>query len=279
MNYGCRTKTSLKGRPNNVALRKRKKMMQVTLSSKLRPVAVGALWRLGRDNDGGYVVDSDSVLNSDLLLAFGVADDWSFEQDFLARRPVPLDAFDGSVDARLHLKRLLKSIVMINKPRLFVERLTKLISFHRFFRGERRYHKVMVGAAAVKSTPLEEIIEAYAGDLRKHIFIKCDIEGCEYRILDDLVKYAGIMEGLAIEFHDVDLNLQKIIDFVGRFPLDLCHCHVNNALGVAANGLPYLLELSFTRRSAQRSTFATLPCPLDQPNNPRQEDIGVAFAE
>jgi hypothetical protein len=254
-------------------------MMQVTLSGKLRPVAVDALWRLGQDNDGGYVVDSASVLNSDLLLSFGVADDWSFEEDFLKRQAVPLDAFDGSIDAKLHLKRLLKSMAMINKPRRFVERWQKLMSFRRFFRGERRYHKIMVGAASVKSTPLSQVIETYAGDRRKHVFIKCDIEGCEYRLLDDLVDYAEIVEGLAIEFHDVDHNLQKIIDFAGRFPLDICHCHVNNALGVAANGLPYLLELTFTRRTGRQRGPATLPCPLDQPNNPRQEDISIAFTE
>ena len=43
-----------------------------------------SLIRVGKDNDGGYCVTKKSVINSDLLLSFGLYDDWSFEKDFIS---------------------------------------------------------------------------------------------------------------------------------------------------------------------------------------------------
>ena len=40
-------------------------------------------------------------------------------------------------------------------------------------------------------------------------FVKMDIEGSEYRVLDDLLKHWGNIVGLAIEFHDVDILWQR----------------------------------------------------------------------
>ena len=44
----------------------------------------------------------------------------------------------------------------------------------------------------------------------KPVFFKIDIEGSEYRILDDLINYQKVIEGLVVEFHNVDLHLEKI---------------------------------------------------------------------
>lgn len=52
--------------------------------------------RLGRDNDGGYVI-ANLPGGYDLLLAGGVADDVSFEQAFVSQYAVPCYAFDGTV--------------------------------------------------------------------------------------------------------------------------------------------------------------------------------------
>jgi len=37
-----------------------------------------------------------------------------------------------------------------------------------------------------------------------------DIEGGEYRILDNLIKHQDKICGIVIEFHDIDLHLEKI---------------------------------------------------------------------
>ena len=41
------------------------------------------LIRLGREADGGYVVDKNVVQNTDYLVSFGLGSDWSFELDYI----------------------------------------------------------------------------------------------------------------------------------------------------------------------------------------------------
>ena len=41
-----------------------------------------SLIRLGKKNDGGYLVSKNDIDKSDLLLSLGIYDDWSFENDF-----------------------------------------------------------------------------------------------------------------------------------------------------------------------------------------------------
>ena len=48
----------------------------------------------------------------------------------------------------------------------------------------------------------------------KNLFFKIDIEGSEYRLLEELVEFQGTMCGLVIEFHDIDLHIEKINNFI-----------------------------------------------------------------
>ena len=41
------------------------------------------LVRLGKDHDGGYLVGENSIKNSEVLISFGINDDWSIEPSFL----------------------------------------------------------------------------------------------------------------------------------------------------------------------------------------------------
>ena len=41
----------------------------------LRPKTISELVRLGRDNDGGYLVDKRSITASEIMLGFGIKDD------------------------------------------------------------------------------------------------------------------------------------------------------------------------------------------------------------
>ena len=49
----------------------------------LKPYLCKDLKRLGRNQDGGYVVSLNSVINSNYLISFGLGLDWSFELDYL----------------------------------------------------------------------------------------------------------------------------------------------------------------------------------------------------
>lgn len=74
---------------------------QVLLPEIFKPQGHVPLIRLGRKNDGGYLVDLRSVVEADFLLSCGINDDWAFERGFLRRkcprveRGVSLDVFNG----------------------------------------------------------------------------------------------------------------------------------------------------------------------------------------
>ena len=69
--------------------------MKALLSSALKPNFCDDIIRLGRKNDGGYLVSKSDVTASDKLLSFGIYDDWSFEEDFAKINDVPIVAFDA----------------------------------------------------------------------------------------------------------------------------------------------------------------------------------------
>jgi hypothetical protein len=51
-------------------------------SKVLKPKHLYDLIRLGRNNDGGYLVEKNSLKVSKALISFGLSFDWSFGKDF-----------------------------------------------------------------------------------------------------------------------------------------------------------------------------------------------------
>ena len=99
-------------------------------------------------------------------------------------------------------------------------------------------------------------------------FIKIDIEGSEYRILNELIEYQNKLSGLIIEFHDVDLHLETIYNFIEKIELDLVHVHPQNPAPVI-NNIPSQLEITFSNSPKKISGKITLPHKLDHPAKPR----------
>jgi hypothetical protein len=127
---------------------------------------------------------------------------------------------------------------------------------------------------------MQKIIER-VGD--RKVFLKIDIEGSEYRIIDDIVKSAANISGIAIEFHDTDHLRLVFLDAVHKLLKDfeIVHLHGNNVSSCAADGLPDALELTFAHKSlivdaSQRQ--ASLPLAgLDIPNAPHLADYPLRF--
>jgi len=49
----------------------------------LRPYEIKDLIRIGRNEDGGYIVPKEILNKSNFLLSFGMGSHWNFEEDFL----------------------------------------------------------------------------------------------------------------------------------------------------------------------------------------------------
>src|SRR5208283_3632311 len=91
----------------------------------LRVVEVPDLIRLGSKYDGGYVVPRSCVIESDMLLSFGISSDWNFEKDFHGlNRAAPIHAYDHTVSQKIFGRRAFVALLRA---------LAKRTSFADFF--------------------------------------------------------------------------------------------------------------------------------------------------
>lgn len=252
-------------------------MKNAILPQFLRPKQSSHLVRLGRRHDGGYLIDRRDIGRSDNLLSLGINGDWSFERDFVSFNDVDIFAYDASISRWIFAKKIIDSFVRINKPQKFWRSLFTLYDYHKFFRGKRRHIEQFVGLNAPPRHIMMAEIFASLNDLGlRRSFIKIDIEGSEYRLLDTLVEYADMTSGLVIEFHDCDLHLERIEGFICRYNLQLIHIHANNYAPMNENGLPLVIEMTFSPSAAEEG-YAVLPDPSDMANAAAMEDYSLAF--
>ena len=263
------------------------------LPKYLCPIKKTNLTRLGKDNDGGYVVAKKSIEKSDALISFGISDDWSFEKNFREKKNVTIICFDSSVNLIFWLKRSIKDFIDLllfrNNPfKVFLNFFTYfqyLIFFsHKNVIHEKKYiaptQQITTKKKKDSITDLNEILEIYR---LKNFFLKIDIEGSEYRILDQILKNEKDITGLVIEFHDCDYHYKKIENFVKNFTLELVHIHVNNYGLIDKFDRPTVLELTFSPkdfnniRTEVEKEFPVLG--LDQPNNKNKQDLPILFED
>ena len=82
---------------------------------------------------------------------------------------------------------------------------------------------------------------------------------------------------MAIEFHDVDLNIEKISNFLTKFDLKLVHLHANNWMDYGLNNIPTCLEMSFSKNPSLISDNFNIPHKLDQKNYENGKNIKIEF--
>ena len=76
------------------------------LPKNFKPIANYSLVRLGKDNDGGYLINKNSIEKTKLLL-FGICDDFSFEVDFKKYNNCPLIAIDPTTTNKFFFKKII----------------------------------------------------------------------------------------------------------------------------------------------------------------------------
>ena len=119
-------------------------------------------------------------------------------------------------------------------------------------------------------------------DFRKAIF-KCDIEGSEYFIIDDIMKYQDRIDVITIEFHWVDKNLKEFTESIKKILkyFSIVHIHGNNHNGLVENvNLPEVPEITFVNNKfiKHKKNIMNFPIQgLDNPNNPSAEDLFFHF--
>ena len=235
------------------------------------------LIRVGRHNDGGYLVSISDIDKTKVLIGLGINDDWSFEKDFTNLKNVEVLAYDASISQVIFIKRFIKSLITFYKPRSVYRSLRTILSYRNFFRKKSNNHfKKFVGLDVDSShhCTFKEVLDQVSHD---DIYFKIDIEGSEYRFLDEIVANESRICGMVIEFHDCDIHLQSIQEFIRKFSLRLVHVHANNCAPIrATDKLPLVLELTFSRY-CEELDVGSLPHELDMPNNKRLSEIQLTI--
>ena len=119
------------------------------LPKQFKPNHLYDLIRLGRNNDGGYLVGKNSVLNTSALISFGIHDDCSFEKDFKNLNPTKVLCFDYTVDNKFWFKKFRRALRKFFKGEIWLikEFFFNIYNHKKFFNKKNSffYKKKIVG--------------------------------------------------------------------------------------------------------------------------------------
>lgn len=207
--------------------------------------------RLGKANDGGYVIVDIPDIKYSLIISGGINNDISFEVDFLKKYDIPCVAFDGTIDK---LPRQHKNIQFIKKNigDVFNNKMTNL---------HGRINN------------------------NEHIFVKMDIEGGEIPWIKSLSDdHMNKFEQIVIEFHYPFSNKEiDVFDKINKNHV-LVHFHGNNWGGTINHKgvvIPEVFECTYIHKkhfiSIPMLNKESIPSHIDMKNSKRREEIYINY--
>ena len=209
------------------------------------------LFRCGSINDGGYVIPRD--LSLDLLISFGLGDDWNFERDALKNNIFQrFVIFDHSVSRRLLFKKVIRSTKRIRQdPMNFVYRVRVLLRYSiHFLSRNHMKQKVVRDAKGRGEVQVRDILDTYTSQASS-CGLKIDIEGGEWTLLREVASFSKKIDLLIIEFHEINGHLEEYLNFKSQIDpcFELIHVHANNFAQIGERGIPDVLEATFVRKN------------------------------
>ena len=218
--------------------------------------------RIGRDNDGGYVMIDDFV-GVEAAYSIGINDDVSWD-NAIADRGIPVFQYDHTIAA-----------APAQRP---------------------EFHWQKLGLAAHES--ISESLTSLRAEIAKNkhgnsnnLLLKIDIEDAEWDVFS-LIEAQTLrrFRQIAVEFHNLHTlsnneRATKMIRALSSLAVDHrpVHVHANNNGEWAILGsipIPTVLELTFVRRDADKhfvTNSDTFPGRLDMPNRTDRPDMPLGL--
>jgi hypothetical protein len=261
-----------------------------------RPVRLGGLIRVGRDNDGGYVLPRDVIDKSHALLSLGVNDDWSFEEGVLAHNPsMSITCVDGTTGmGRILRKVAQRSVDMLGHLLTFqfgkflrnARYLAKPWQFHRFFSRHELLPLMVAAKDAPGAVTLPSLLRRVTGARDdRWVMLKCDVEGAEFEVLPASLGEMHRVAALLIEFHRLDLHAEQFKSCMAELMrlFYIAHLHGNNFDGyVGDTGVPITLEVTLVNKALVKGVPPFMQCAypiagLDMCNRRKHPDLQLVF--
>jgi len=211
--------------------------------------------RLGRMNDGGYVM-IDDFEGINCAFSFGISGDDSWDVG-VAEKGIPVYQFDYSIDKSPSSHPLLN----FSKKRISPE-------------------------AANGNATIPDLVDKYSNGAHSDIILKIDIEGAEWNVLDACpIEYLKHFKQVICEFHSLSqlgdaiyLSLFKGVFEKLNTAFSIVHIHANNwgsIFNLSNIVIPDVIEITFVNDdyytvSASDEIF---PTKLDMPNRAGYPDI------
>lgn len=194
--------------------------------------------RIGSIRDGGYYVTKRMVEESSFLISGGISYNARFERDFKEVNPkCKIIMIDGSFNL---ISYLLRPFYWFYFKKSYKKNISSLIDMI-ILKSESIFLKKYLG---VKSgVTIDSVFENY--NLKGKGYLKLDIEGAEYEILDEISLLQKRFYGIAIEFHQVPNNIDLINTFISRVDKCVIGFSINETGGVDENNIPNTIELCF----------------------------------
>lgn len=257
---------------------------EVFLPQKYAPTCVHDVIRVGSEYDGGYEICKKSIQNSDFLLSLGMSEDWRFETNFLALKCVPIHIYDHTVTRYWLIKNAFKNCVkafLLRYPKEnLILSLRALVGYQGFVSQEGVTHyleKIVKIKMRSNETSLVDAIERTESS---NLFLKMDIEGSEYRVLDQILESSERLSGIAIEFHDLDLFENRFDEFMEKILVDfrINALNINNFGLVPDLGFPPVIEISLSRcKECKAEKSKKIEFTSCIPNNPTGPKYRIRF--
>ena len=248
------------------------------------PSKTNDLVRFGNKNDSGYVISRKVIKKVNFMISFGMSNNWSFEESFLAiNSDNKVQIYDHTVGYNYFLFGLLKAIKRFfyfkSSLKNILKKLTELIGYHKIIKNSRIEH-FQIKVSNKNSYRQENLKKILNKAENKKILLSIDIEGDEYKVLNDIAKQSRFIHLLIIEFHFLDkkrsLFKKGLKELKKKF--DIIHIHGNNYTALCNDGLPITLEMTLRNKNiyplAQKNLVKKFPIKkLDFPNFKDKKDL------
>ena len=255
------------------------------------PCAPETLVRLGIDKDGGYIVDKKIIDKTNILVSFGMADEYSFEKEFLKKNEQKrVFIFDYSISKRFYIQEIFKNIRRLLKFKRKFKDLKNTLNTYANFKEFIKKNGVSFFSKKItnnitnkKDIDISGVFKKFNLGSDEEITLKVDIEGDEYKIVDDILSHERNIAQIVMEYHDTHTKKDMFFDNIKKFQkfYNIIHLHGNNYRELNKDGFPINIEVTLCKKKyIQQSCKKSYILPiekLDYPNNPKSPDLKIEF--